>query len=175
MPKNIIKKYLPDPHKIRDHKSIRMFGSLLHEPNLWHLNRRSVASAFAVGLFFMWIPLPFQMPLAAGAAIMIHSNLPISVALVWISNPLTMPPMFYFAYRFGVWLIGAPELDFQFEPTMEWLKTEMLSNWKPFLTGCLTLAVISSVLGFACIRILWRMRIVSYHRKKNIKQKNSRK
>ena len=171
MPKKFIRKYLPDPHTIRDHKSIKMFGTLLHEPNLWHLNRRSVASAFAVGMFFMWIPVPFQMVLAAGFAILVHSNLPISVALVWISNPITMPPMFYFAYRLGVWMIGAPELDFQFEPTMDWLKTEMLSIWKPFLTGCLTMAVISSLLGFASMRLVWRFHIIRYLQQK----KNERK
>lgn len=168
MPKKIIRKYLPDPHKIRDHKSIQMFGTLLHEPNLWHLNRRSVASAFAVGLFFMWIPVPFQMALAAGTAIIVHSNLPISVALVWISNPVTMPPLFYFAYRLGAWMLGAPELDFHFEPSMEWLKTEMLAIWKPFLTGCLTLAVISSVLGFISMRLIWRLHILRYIQQKKL-------
>lgn len=171
MPKKIIRKFLPDPHKIRDHKSIKMFGSLLHEPNLWHLNRRSVASAFAVGLFSMWIPVPFQMVLAAGIAILVRSNLPISVVLVWISNPLTMPPMFYFAYQLGTWILGVKEMHFVFEPTMDWLKTEMLIIWKPFLTGCISLAVISSLLGFVSIRLLWRLAIVRYlDRKKNKSQ-----
>ena len=170
MPKKFIRKFLPDPHKIRDHKSIKMFGTLLHEPNLWHLNRRSIASAFAVGLFFMWVPVPFQMALAAGVAILIHSNLPISVALVWISNPLTMPPMFYFAYQLGTWILGVQEMHFVFEPTMDWLKTEMLIIWKPFLTGCMTLAVISSVLGFTGIRLFWRLAILRYIDKKRKKR-----
>lgn len=174
MPKKIIRKFLPDPHKIRDHKYIRIFGQLLHEPNLWHLNRRSVASAFAVGLFFMWIPVPFQMVLAAGAAIIVHSNLPISVALVWISNPVTMPPMFYFAYRIGVWMLGSPELDFQFEASMEWLKTEMLAIWKPFLMGCLTMAIFSSALGFAGMRIMWRLSIVRYIQQKKLGRKQTK-
>ena len=170
MPRKFIRKFLPDPHKIRDHKSIKMFGTLLHEPNLWHLNRRSVASAFAVGLFCMWMPVPFQMALAAGVAILIHSNLPISVALVWISNPLTMPPMFYFAYRLGTWILGVEEIHFIFEPTMDWLKTEMLIIWKPFLTGCMTLAVISSALGFTSIRLFWRLAILRYLEKKKQKR-----
>lgn len=166
MPKKLLRKYLPDPHKIREHKSVKMFGNWLHEPNLWHLNRKSVSLAFAVGLFCAWVPVPFQMALAAGVAIILRSNLPISVALVWISNPVTMPPLFYFAYKFGAWILGTPELSFVFELSFEWLKTEMLMIWKPFLVGCFTLAVVSSALGFAAIRLAWRISVVNYLNKK---------
>jgi uncharacterized protein len=172
MPKKFIQKYLPDPHKIREHKSLKIFGTLLHEPNLWHLNRKSVSLAFAVGLFFAWVPVPFQMALAAGAAIIIHSNLPISVGVVWISNPITMPPLFYFAYKFGAWMLGTPELEFHFELSYEWLETEMLAIWKPFLTGCFTLGVISSALGFVSMRLLWRLHIIKYLKEKRHKNNN---
>jgi len=175
MPKKLIRKYLPDHHKIREHNALKMFGTLLHEPNLWHLNRKSVSVAFAVGLFFCWVPVPFQMVLAAAVAIIVHSNLPISVGLVWISNPVTMPPMFYFAYKLGAWVLGTPELDFTFELSLEWLKTEMLAIWKPFLTGCFTLGVISSALGFTAIRLAWRMHIVSYIQKKRKQRKHRNK
>ena len=39
---------MPDHKLIREHKHLRIFGSMLHDPNLFHLNRRSVAGAFAV-------------------------------------------------------------------------------------------------------------------------------
>jgi uncharacterized protein len=162
MPKKFIRKYLPDPHKIREHKSLKMFGTLLHAPNLWHLNRRSVSLAFAVGLFFMWVPVPFQMALAAGVAIIVQSNLPVSVALVWISNPVTMPPMFYFAYKFGAWQLSVPPSEFSFEPTTDWLLNEMMAIWQPFLAGCFTLAVVSSLAGFFGMRLIWRMHIIRY-------------
>ena len=177
MPKKFIRKYLPDPHKIREHKSLTIFGSLLHDANLWHLNRKSVSSAFAVGLFFMWAPVPFQMALAAGAAIIIRSNLPISVALVWLSNPVTMPPLFYFAYELGVLLLGAPEIKFSFELSMEWLGNEMSIIWKPFLFGCLILGIISSISGFVGIRLLWRLHIINYLKQKRLRflQKHKKK
>ena len=78
MAKKLIRRYLPDAHKIRDHKHLRLFGTLLHDPNLWHLNRRSVAGAFAVGLFMAFVPMPFQMIPAAALAILLRVNLPIS-------------------------------------------------------------------------------------------------
>jgi len=55
----------------------------------------------AVGLFCAFVPLPIQMLLAAAAAIIFRVNLPISVGLVWITNPVTIPPMFYFCYKVG--------------------------------------------------------------------------
>ena len=108
MPKKFIKRHAPDKEAIRDHKYMRIFGKLLYDPNLWHLNRRSVSGAFAVGLFWAFIPIPFQMVTAAATAIPARVNLPISVALVWITNPITMPPMFYSTYRVGTWILDEP-------------------------------------------------------------------
>jgi hypothetical protein len=101
VPKKLIKRYLPDHQTLRTHRHLQVFGARLHDPNLWHLNRRSASGAFAVGLFVAFIPLPLQMLLAAALAIVTQVNLPVSVALVWITNPVTMPPIFYFCYRVG--------------------------------------------------------------------------
>lgn len=161
MPRKFFQRFLPHPQTIKGNKTLQIFGDWLHEPNLWHLNRRSVAGAFAVGLFFAWMPVPFQMFLAAGAAIWIGTNLPLSVALVWITNPLTITPMFYSAYLVGTWIIGEPATDFSFELTFDWLLNEMATSWKPFLVGCFTLASISSLLGYWIIQWIWRYSIVS--------------
>lgn len=163
MPRKFFKKYIPSAQYIKNNKSLSMFGKLLHEPNLWHLNRRSVASAFAVGLFFAWWPVPLQMVFAAGGAIAFRANLPVSVALVWITNPVTMPPMFYFAYKVGVWIIGAPERVVKFNVSLDWLMTEMLLIWKPFLVGCFTVATISSLLGYISISLIWRYSVIKRH------------
>ncbi len=166
MPRKFFNKYMPKAHDIKNNKTLQVFGTLLHDPNLWHLNRRSVASAFAVGLFFAWWPVPFQMLLAAGGAIVFRSNLPISVGLVWVTNPLTMPPMFYFAYLIGVWIVGAPERVFEFEASATWLLNELHYIWKPFLTGCFTLAVLSAILGYVCIELMWRYSIIKRRNKR---------
>jgi len=51
MPKKFIKRFMPDHQQIRNHKTLnRVFGNLLHDPNLLHMNRRSVSGAFFVGL-----------------------------------------------------------------------------------------------------------------------------
>lgn len=118
----------------------------------------------------MWVPIPFQMVLAAAVSIFIRSNLPISVVLVWITNPLTMAPMFYFAYALGTWMLNTPTNQFTFELSFQWLMSEMLVIWKPFLTGCFSLAAVSGIAGFFTIRMLWRLHIVRYIKQKALKR-----
>lgn len=160
MAKKLIRRYLPDPHKIRDHKHLRLFGTLLHDPNLWHLNRRSASGAFAIGLFMAFVPMPFQMIPAAGLAILLRVNLPIAVALVWITNPITMPPVFYFCYNLGAWLLDTPVHAVEFEISREWIGTELVRIWKPFLLGSFLVAAVSSALGYFGIRALWRWHVI---------------
>lgn len=170
MPKRLFKRYMPDHHKIRNNKSLnKVFGTLLHDPNLLHINRRSVSGAMAVGLFYAFVPLPIQMLLAAGTSIFIRVNLPISVGLVWITNPLTIPPMFYFCYKLGTWVLGTPLLEFEFELSWHWLANELEIIWKPFFLGCLISSITASVLGWSAIRLLWRLHVI-----KHLKQRKSR-
>jgi uncharacterized protein (DUF2062 family) len=160
MPRKFLQRFMPSPQTVREHKILSMFGDWLHDPNLWHLNRRSAAGAFAVGMFFMWVPVPFQMVLAAGAAILIRTNLPLSVALVWITNPFTIAPMFYFAYKLGSWIVGVPPTEFIFELSMQWLSNELEAIWLPFLVGCFTMSAVSSVLGYFLIDWIWRYSVL---------------
>ena len=167
-PKKLLKRFMPDHKKIREHKSLQCFGKLLHNPALWHMNRHSVAKGFAVGLFFAWVPVPFQMVLGAAGAILCHANLPLSVALVWITNPVTIPPMFYGAYKVGAMLLGEQVQHFDMELSIEWVKQEMLMIWEPFLLGCFVVAVASSVIGYFGIQIAWRWMVMHRWRNRHV-------
>lgn len=157
MPKKIIKKYLPDPEKIKNIKSLHFLGDRLHDPNLWHLNRHSVSLAFAVGLFFAWVPTPTQMAMAAAVALFVRANLPISVALVWLTNPITMPPLFYFAYRLGIRLLNIPHFDGEF--SLDTVFSSMADIGGPFLFGCLVLGIACSTLGYFGMQVFWRCNV----------------
>ncbi len=160
MAKKLIRKWFPAYDSVRGHRALEMLGPRLRAPDLWHLNRRSVAGAFAVGLFVAFLPIPMQMLLAAAIAIGVRVNLPVSVLLVWVSNPLTMPPIFYTAYTIGRWILNEPRRSFHVEISVEWLAGDLLAIWKPLLTGSLVLAVIASAAGYITIRILWRLSVV---------------
>jgi uncharacterized protein (DUF2062 family) len=158
--KRWLKRIAPDRETLRGHKHLRLFGTLLHDPNLWHLNRRSASGAFAVGLFMMFFPLPGQMVLAAAVAILIRVNLPISVALVWITNPLTIPPMFYFAYRVGTWILGHPPRPLRQDLSVAWLMESVECIWEPLLIGSLLCGLACSLTGYFTIRGLWRWHLI---------------
>lgn len=160
MAKELIRKWFPAYDSVRGHRALEMLGPRLRAPDLWHLNRRSVAGAFAVGLFVAFLPIPMQMLLAAAIAIGVRVNLPVSVLLVWVSNPLTMPPIFYTAYTIGRWILNEPRRSFHVEISIEWVTGDLLAIWKPLLTGSLVLAVIASAAGYITIRILWRLSVV---------------
>ncbi|MDQ6995612.1 MAG: DUF2062 domain-containing protein [Mariprofundaceae bacterium] len=155
-PRKLVQRWMPDAKSIRENKYLCCFGTLLHDKALWHISRHTLAKAFLVGLFCAMLPIPFQMLVAATGAIALHANLPVSVGLVWLTNPLTMPPVFYAAYKFGSWLLDSPEQVFHFEASMEWAMNGMMMIWQPFLLGCLTLGILLGVLGFVFIHITWR-------------------
>lgn len=166
MPKKLFKRLIPDHRTIREHKYLRIFGRLLHDPNLFHFNRRSVSGAVANGLFWALIPMPFQMLPSALCAIFFRINLPLSVVLVWLTNPITVPPVFYFCYKVGSWLLDTPPHAMAARLSTEWLGTELAIIWKPFLLGSLVVAVTSSLLGYLAVRLLWRIHLIRYIQRK---------
>jgi len=160
MPKKILQRFMPDPHKIREIESLKFLGDKLHRPNLWHLNRRSVANAFACGMFAMYTPpLPWQMIIAAILAIFFNANLPISVALVWITNPITWIPMYYFAYWVGALLMGKEIFAFSTFSHLFSFETA----WElgaPLLLGCGVLMAAGAVVGYFGVHTLWRRHVL---------------
>ena len=160
MPRRFIKRYLPDTHKIREHRYVRVFGARLHDPNLWHLNKYSVSGGVSLGIFIAFMPIPMQMLLAAALAILVRVNLPVSVMMVWITNPLTIPPIFYSAYRLGAWILQSPMVRVKFELSVDWLQSELSAIWQPFLLGCFLMGLIAAIIGNLFIRIGWRTAVL---------------
>lgn len=160
MIKKLLKRYMPDNEKLKANKSLKIFGDNIHHPSLWYFNRRSVCKAVAIGLFCAFIPLPFQMLIAACLALFLRANLPLAAAAVWVSNPITIPPMFYGAYRLGVWILGKPGGKFDgIELSVHWVETQLALIWKPLLLGAFICGVVFSILGYLTVNMLWRWQI----------------
>jgi uncharacterized protein (DUF2062 family) len=160
MPKKFIRRYMPDHKAVKENRYLKVFGKLLHDPNLWHLNRRSASGAFGVGLFFAFWPVPFQMIFSTAVAIIFRVNLPLSVATVWITNPLTMPPIFYGAYLVGSTVLGTEVDRFTFELSWTWLAESLGTIGPAFLLGCAICSVFFGVLGYFSLDWVWRYSVM---------------
>src|SRR5438552_17749345 len=111
MPRKFFRKYLPSHEAVRQNRYIARFGTLLHHPNLWHLNRHSVAGGVAIGMFAGLVPAPFQMLIAAILAVPLRVNLPVALATTLYTNPHTIGPLYVIAYSNVTFLVpgvGAP-------------------------------------------------------------------
>lgn len=144
-----------DPAWLKNHKKSKLFGKFWHKHNLWHINQSSLARSFAVGLFCAFVPIPIQMMLAMTLAIMANAYLPIAVALVWLTNPVTIPPVFYFCYKLGAYLLQVQPEPVTIEFTWSWVISQLSQIWQPLVVGSLICGLTCSLLGYTTIHILW--------------------
>ncbi len=162
MPRRFLRRYLPSPGKLRGNSQLRFaLGRLLHDPNLWYLNRRSVSGGVAVGLFVAWVPLPIQTLLAGLAALYFRINLPLSVVVVWVTNPVTIGPMYWSAWWIGAAILGSRHEPQRFELTFDWFFSELGRIWPSLLLGCALLGVASAGLGYLVCRMAWRYHVIN--------------
>jgi len=186
MPRKFFRKYLPSHESVRQNRYIRFFGTALHHPNLWHLNRKSVAGGTAIGLFCGLVPGPLQMLSAALLAILFRVNLPVSVILTWYTNPFTIVPLYYIAYKLGMFVTGGSgkilpggDLDLLALPIMEWIPA--LYSWvasmgRPFVLGLFLLALILAVAGYLLAIAAWRVHVtLAWNKRRRMRLLSARK
>lgn len=159
MARNLLKRFIPTPAAIKSNPALQFLGHLLHDPNLFHLNRHSVSVAFFWGLFIALLPIPGQMPAAAGAALLFRCNLPITVALTWITNPFTMPFFFFITYQVGSFFLQSQPLMIQPELSWDWLANEFGHLWKPLLAGSVLTGLFFGALGYFVMQFYWRWNV----------------
>lgn len=160
MARNLFRRFMPRPETLQRNRSLRFLGKWLHDPNLWHLNRHSVAKAVFIGFAVAFVPLPVHILLAGTLAVWWRANLPLSLAGVWISNPITIPAQFYVAYKLGSSLLRQPPMAFDFQLSLNWLGSEFTHVWQPLLLGCLLCGLAVGLAGALAVRILWRWQVV---------------
>ena len=160
MPRKIIHRFLPDIGKLLQRPSLRWINSLSHDPNFLHLNRHSVSLAVFVGIFCAFMPLPGQTLLAAFMCFWLGANLPIGIILIWISNPLTIPPMFYLTHQLGSFLLNSDPIEFTVTLSWEWFSNIGSAILLPLLAGSLLSGIILSSAGYFAVRALWRWKVI---------------
>ncbi len=169
MVRKLFRKWVPSRQHIEDHRLLRRLLPWLKHPNLWHLNRRSVAGGVAIGLFSGLVPGPLQMLCAAILAIGSRRNLPVALFTTFYTNPLTILPLYWLAFELGHRLLGQtgqhnmpPEpqwstLHWQDWPLagLGWLKELGL----PLAVGLPTLALLLACSGYLLVDFAWRWHV----------------
>jgi uncharacterized protein (DUF2062 family) len=167
MPRRFLKRILPSQRSLRERWYMRPFSALLRHPEYWAVRRENVARAFAIGLFVAFLPFPPHSAIAPLAALALRANIPVAFATIWISNPFTIVPIFFFAYWLGTVLLGVPMSRFTFELSWDWAMSELPYVWKPLITGSLVLSIVSATVGYSFLHWIWRRGILfRYHRKR---------
>ncbi len=168
--RNLFKRYLPHKDHLQKHGGIHLFSDYLHDPNIWHIHRRSSAGGAAIGMFCAFIPFPVQTITSAAFAILFRVNLPIAVVFSLFSNPVTIPPLFFFAYQLGVKILGLQEKKILFTFTWDWVSSTFVHIWEPLILGCFILGTISSLLTYTIIRLIWRLNAVNKWEKRRYRK-----
>lgn len=157
MPRPLFVKFRPIAQKLRHTRVFRLLGPKITDSRLWSLNRRSITMAFGAGIAISFIPLPIHLVAGLVAAMIWHLNVPTLVVMSMLVNPVTALPLYYFAYRVGVLLLGARQQTFEFELSFDWLRAGLGAVWHPFLLGCIVCAVVGGYCGYRLLELVWRI------------------
>jgi uncharacterized protein (DUF2062 family) len=131
----------------------------LSHPKLWQWSRRSVAMGLAAGLFVgLLIPVA-QFVFAVAAAVCLRSNVAVAAAGTLVSNPLTVPPIYYAAYQMGAWATGtsAAEGMSLLDPLS--LFEHVGSVGLPLFTGLTMTASMAALASYVLVSRAWIWRV----------------
>jgi uncharacterized protein (DUF2062 family) len=179
-------KHLPTSQSIQEYRFLRPFSRYLHHHFLWQFNRRGVAGGVAVGLFFGIISPFVQILLAAVGAIVLRVNLPVAAFATLVTNPFTVPPIYYCAYKLGGFLTGSSNVPDEVieadiaehivehqRGIVEWLThlfDKVQAIGMPLAIGLCVMAVVSAVVGYVLVNAIWHLHARLRWRKRRLRQ-----
>ena len=182
MPRKLFRKLLPSHESVRQNRQVARLGPWLRHHNLWHLHRRSVAGGVAAGLFAGLIPgsNPVQFLAAALLAVGFKVNLPIAILVTLYSNPFTVVPLYYVAFKLGQLVMMTREVDLpsvalglEGKGFREWLPTAvdwLASVGKPLVVGLPLLAMLLAIVGYLAVDWAWRVHVRLSWRRRRLKR-----
>ncbi|WP_297440913.1 DUF2062 domain-containing protein [Sulfurimonas sp.] len=131
-------------------------------------NRKMISRGVLIGLFIAFIPMPMQMAAVLLFVPFIKFNVPVALAMCWLSNPITMPPMYYMEYLTGSFLLGIiPE---PVEMTLEWFSNNLEKIFVPLYFGTAIYSIFGSISAYFLVNYLWKSS-VDRDKKKHYKQR----
>lgn len=173
MPRRFFRKFALKRQLFANRWYLAPFDHLLHDQRLWGVRRRTIVPAFALGLFIAFLPFPGHVLIAVLAALALRINIPVAAVTTFVSNPLSIGPMFFFSYQVGRRLLMLPPRPFDFELSLDWLTDSFTHIWQPLMLGCFLLGSLAALVGYVSLDLLWRASIADYLEKRRQRRRES--
>ena len=157
-----LKRHIPTRETVHRYRLLRPFASHLGHSSLWRMTRRSVPRGVALGLFVGVIIPIMHTAIAAVIAIPLRANVAITAAFTLVVNPLTIPALYYGAYRIGSWELHHdaslvnPAAAERFSSELSRLLFWVHQASGPIAVGVLTIAASAALLGDLGSALVWR-------------------
>ncbi len=154
---------MPTREQMEQNRFIRPFAHRVLRSELWRFTRRSVPRGVALGIAAgIIIPLG-QIFVAALLALPFRANVPVAAVTTFITNPATIPFVWWFANWLGSSLLRVDQNTYiapvstamqstEFDRFLEWLTGETLVT----AFGLVTLASVCASLGYLLSSWFWR-------------------
>ncbi len=166
-----LKKFLrPLPRRSNIHRYpvLKWFADTAYKRSyLWSFRGKEIRSALFFGIWISMLPIVgIQMLVVFFFALLIRANLPLIVALQWISNPLTMGPIYFADYKIGMVLLDLLGFNYPrnklLSPNYDWAHftykelLRLIDTFPPMLVGGSVLGISLGVIAVFLYKILSR-------------------
>ena len=144
-----IYRWIRHPRHRKRSKFRNWLAERVFDRRMWtHPSAHTFAGGLAVGLSIGMVIVPMQMFIAAFVCCWFRFHVPVAVAAVWISNPLTWAPCAWIQDKIGEWFLRLAQFDVS---KVEYLTVEMFGlslNGAYVYTGAALCAIGAGLLGY---------------------------
>ena len=142
------------------------FSYVMTHPIYFSVNRKTISRAIWIGVFVAFLPIPMQMLVAVMLALVARVNIPLAAIGVWVTNPLTMVPLFYLAYRLGAAMLQMPIEPWPADFSFSSFSQDMGGIWKAMLYGGIVLGLSLATTSYFVVNLIWRISIAYRYRER---------
>ncbi|MGH1426870.1 MAG: DUF2062 domain-containing protein [Arenicella sp.] len=153
-----LRRKLPKKHEIENTPSLSMFKSFWKRPELWAMNRNSLPLGIAIGIFCAFMPMPFEMVLAAFLAIALGGNVIFAISFVWISNPFTWIPLYTPCYWIGTKIFRIEPIAITNMSSLR-INAELGYHYAALWVGCTLVGLTLAFLSYFTLKVIWRRQV----------------
>ena len=154
---------MPTREQMERSRFIRPFAGRVLRSELWRFTRRSVPRGVALGML-VGIIVPFaQILFASLLCLSVRANVPVAALTTFVTNPLTTPLIWVFAYKVGSWILQVDAMTAiapvnsamehsQFDDMLQWLTGATLVT----AFGLVVVAVVAASVSYLLTSFGWR-------------------